>query len=334
MMRRHKSAWLVAGCLALGSAFAGQAAAAEPKTAQAGEAKARAKVHFERGIAAYKEGRFKDAIDAFLDAHEQYPSPVLSFNTARAYEKMGDSAGALRFYREYLRQSPTASDRTTVEQRVAELEKKLEARGIQQVTIFSKPEAATVVLDGRPVGVTPWTGEIAPGSHAVTLRREGYKDGNGVFELAADKALDYSLELKQRPAVESAPEGTTPAPGSNGPADQGPSERGGGIGIGTWTAFGVGAAALGGALAFELMRAGAEDDVKNEPTQVARADAFDRMESRQTTARVLAGVGAAAVLAGGVLLYFDLSKSDDTARARVGLGCGGDGCGASLKGRF
>jgi tetratricopeptide (TPR) repeat protein len=290
-------------------------------------------VHFERGITAYKEGRFKDAIDAFLDAHEQYPSPVLSYNMARAYEKMGDSAGALRFYREYLRQSPTASDRATVEQRIAELEKKLEARGIQQVTIFSKPEAATVVLDGRPVGVTPWTGEIAPGSHAVTLRREGYQDGNGVIELAAGKALDYSLELKPKPASATAPVDTAPPAGTSAPPDSGPTESGG-IGIGTWTAFGVGAAALGGALAFELMRAGAEDDVKNEPTQLARADAFDRMESRQTTARVLAGVGAVAVLAGGVLLYFDLSKSDDSAAARVGLGCGGDGCGASLKGRF
>src|SRR5262245_60495625 len=82
------------------------------------EAKARAQKHFDRGIAAYKEGRYKDAIDAFLDAHKEYPSPTLSFNAARAYEKMGDTAGALRFYREYLRQNPNADDRATVEPRI------------------------------------------------------------------------------------------------------------------------------------------------------------------------------------------------------------------------
>jgi tetratricopeptide (TPR) repeat protein len=152
-------------------------AAAAPKD---DAAKSRARVHFEKGITAYREGRFKDAIDAFLDAHREYPSPTLSFNTARAYEKMGDSAGALRFYREYLRQNAAASDKATVEARVSELEGKLQARGLQQVTILSKPEGATVILDDRPVGVTPWTGEIFRGGHRVRLRREVIRMPAGV----------------------------------------------------------------------------------------------------------------------------------------------------------
>ena len=295
------------------------------------EAKARAQKLFERGIAAYKDGRYKDAIDAFLDAHREYPSPTLSFNTARAYDKMGDNAGALRFYREYLRQSLTATDRPAVEQVVGELEKKLQERGVQQVTVLSSVEGATVVVDDHPVGVTPWTGEISPGTHTLKLRREGYQDTEQGFELEAQRALDVNVSMeaaKETPKpLPSASPGvkSTPAPLDTG--------KSGGVSVWTWTAFGVGAAALSGALAFELMRESAQNDVKNEPTQLARYDAYDRMQSRQTTARVLAGVGAVATVAGGVLLYLDLSKGGKS-KDQVGFGCGSAGCGAELRGRW
>jgi hypothetical protein len=38
-----------------------------------------------------------------------YPDPKLCFNVARAYEGLGNSAGALRYYREYLRRTPSAA---------------------------------------------------------------------------------------------------------------------------------------------------------------------------------------------------------------------------------
>lgn len=310
-------------------------ARAQDTTARMDEAKARAEVHFKKGIEAYKAGQYKAAIDAFLDAHREFPSPTLSFNTARAYDKMGDAAGALRFYREYLRQSPDAKDGPAVEARIAEHEKYLQSRGLQQVTVLSEPDGATVFIDDRPVGVTPWTGELLAGRHRLRLKREGYADKEQMFDLRADKSQDVALTLDraaaQTPATPTTPnEPTSPSPTAAPTADSG-----GKIGIATWTAFGVGAAALGGALAFELMRGAAEDDVKNEETQVARHDAFDTMESRQTTARVLAGVGAVATLAGGVLLYFDLQKSESNSpSARVGVGAVGSGTGATLRGSF
>lgn len=307
------------------------------------EAKARAQALFERGITAYKEARFKDAIDSFLDAHREYPSPTLSFNAARAYEKMGDNAGALRFYREYLRQTPDAGDKARVVERVADLEKKLVARGVQQVTVISNVVGAQAIIDGKPVGVTPWTGEIAPGKHELKLREDGYAEAKGEFELPADHAIDFQLEMKR---------GETPVAGvgdggKNTGSDKPDKDTGTkkkGIGPVTWIAFGVGVAALGGAVVFEQLRKASEDDVKNEETQVARHDAYDSMKSKQTTARVLAGVGAAAILAGGVLLYFDLSggSSEKTAqrapppraRTRAGVGCGPLSCGATLSGSF
>ena len=324
-------------------AFAQDSSQTTTDDASAEQAKARAKAHFKRGIEAYKAGNFKDAIDAFLDAHRQFPSPVLSFNTARAYEKMGDSSGALRFYREYLRQSPNATDKADVETRITALERKLQERGVQQVTVLSNPKGATVILDGRPVGVTPWTGDVFPGGHRLRLRLEGHDDAKKNFELPAHRSLDVSLELsaakpKVVPAAPSASgSGTSPPP----PTTQNPPPGGdkpassGGITLPTWIAFGVGAAALGGALTFEFLRRGAQDDVKNERTQLDRHDAFDTMESHQTTARVLAIVGGVAVVTGGVLLTLDLSRdSAPSDSARLGVGCGGSSCGAHFGGRW
>jgi hypothetical protein len=107
-----------------------------------------------------------------------------------------------------------------------------------------------------------------------------------------------------------------------------------GIGVATWVTLGVGVAALGGAVVFEVLRGQSEDDVKNEETQVARHDAFDSMETQQTTSRVLAGVGAAALIAGGVLLYFDLSKDSKETPAQVGFACDGMGCAGAVRGRW
>jgi hypothetical protein len=78
---------------------------------------------------------------------------------------------------------------------------------------------------------------------------------------------------------------------------------------------------LGGALTFEILRRGAESDAESEPTQIAYADHYDTMESHQTVARVLTGVGGALVIAGGVLLILDLNSDKKTEAATLGFGC-------------
>ena len=92
---------------------------------------------------------------------------------------------------------------------------------------------------------------------------------------------------------------------------------------------------MGGAVVFEQLRKKSEDDVKNEDTQLARHQAYDSMKNRQTAARVLAGVGGVAILAGGVLLYFDLSSGGEKQSAqKVGVGCDTSTCAATFAGRF
>src|SRR5579863_9763424 len=96
-----------------------------------------AKQRFASGAQAYREARYRDAIDLFLQANKLDPHAELIFNVGQAYEKLGDVPSALRSYREYLRLSPGATDRATVEASIRNLETRLRDKGVQQVSVFS-----------------------------------------------------------------------------------------------------------------------------------------------------------------------------------------------------
>jgi hypothetical protein len=95
----------------------------------------------------------------------------------------------------------------------------------------------------------------------------------------------------------------------------------------TWIALGAGAASLGAAGVFELMRRSAADDAAADQTQIGRAEKLETADGHMTTARVLAAVGGGLIVIGGVLLVVDLGSGSSPAHARVGVGCPGGGCG-------
>lgn len=296
----------------------------------AAEVQEEARLRLREGVKAYENKRYKDAVDAFLAANRLVPNPGLSFNTAKAYEKLGDSAGALSFYRDYLRRAPDASDRPEVERKIRSFEQRLRDKGIQQLTILSRPERATVAVDGQPVGVTPWTGELEPGGHELSVKMDGYRPETRTIELSKDHAQDIEVELEAEPVAETP--SAEPASDRSPKREEAPraaidagAKAPRHVSLPTWIAFGVGAAALATATGFELARRSAESDAESEPTQLGAIDRYDAMEDRKHAARVCAGIGGAALLTGAVLLYLDLSSGTvktagraSAARFRVG----------------
>src|SRR5260221_9965172 len=150
-----------------------------------------ARVRYRQGVEAYKEGHFREGIDLFLDADQLAPSAALSFNIAAAYEKIDQPAAALRWYRDYVRRAPDAADRAQVEAMVRGFEQALEKSGVQQLTVSSTPLSATLIIDGQPVGVTPWTGEIPPGSHQLELGLDGRASASRTIEIPSGPSIDY-----------------------------------------------------------------------------------------------------------------------------------------------
>jgi tetratricopeptide (TPR) repeat protein len=295
----------------------------------AAEAETRAKAHYRAGLAAYEEGRFLQAIAAFSAADQAAPRAALAFNIARAYDRLDDAALALRFYREYLRRELSPVNAEGVRARIAELESALSARGLQQVTILSEPAGAFVSIDGQPRGPTPWTGELPPGRHDVSLLKEGYAVVKRELVLDPAHATDLRVELgaptvpAARPAVApAAPKASrTPRASSRRPA----------FGPWPWVTLGAGGATLVAAAGFELSRAAAERDARAATPQIEYVDRYQAMRSRQTAARVLVGVGGALVVAGGVLVVLDLANREGAPAAAM-AGCSGEGCSAYFRG--
>jgi hypothetical protein len=209
---------------------------------------------------------------------------------------------------------------------------------VQQLTVMSTPSGATVAVDGRPVGVTPWTGDLLPGRHSVGLSLRGYEDKAQEVDLAAHRAQDVTIALQAQstpvdaPAAAVAP--AAAATPTDAPKDQ-PRDAGSkGLGIWPWVTLGAGGAALGGALVFELMRRSSESDAEADKTQVGYQEKLEEMESRQTTARILAGVGGALVIAGGVLVVLDMGSSSSEKAASLSVAPTPGGAFATATGRF
>jgi tetratricopeptide (TPR) repeat protein len=292
-----------------------------------------ARTHYAAGVAAYSAGRFREAVNEFIAADRLAARPALSYNIARAYDRLGDVANALQYYREYLRREAGAANAGETKDRVRELEAALAQKGVQQLSVRSEPSGASLRIDDRLVGTTPWTGELQPGAHRLTMTLRGYEERSRAFELPAAHAMDIDLRLDASVASAApVPPGEAAAPVAPVASAAVPAEREATtqprFGFWPWVALGTGGAALVGSLGFELARRSAEEDTE-QANHAAYFSSYDRMEARKNTARVLLGVGSALAITGGVLLYLDRRSMNSAA-----LTCGPELCGGRFEGRF
>jgi tetratricopeptide (TPR) repeat protein len=301
----------------------------------------RAKQLFEDGLSAYRAGKYSDAIDKLIEADRVMPNAAFSYNIGLVYEAKGDPRSALRWLRNYLRQS--SADQSTALQKVKKLEAQLEAQGLQQVSVLSEPPGATLTIDGLVLGITPFTTELVPGSHVAVLSLRGYQRAQRTFELRADRSMDVDVALavatpEGKPKPTGAPTAkpihqpsvvVRPSPAAPLVALQ-PHPR---VTPWTWISLGVGTALLGGALGFEVKRRHEESDAAAAASQVEFQEHYSRIEPAQVMARALAAAGSVVVATGVGLLVFDLTRSGP-ARTSDRAGSLANGFCAELRGQF
>lgn len=306
-------------------------AAGTPTSGKGGAADAARRLYSE-AEQAFAAGDYRKAIDLFQQADKQVPRAELEYNIALTYEAMGDKPSALEAYRSYLRRSPASSDRSEVEANVARLAKDLGKIQLQQLTVVTSPAGATVLIDAQARGFTPWTGEVQTGRHQLTVRRIGSHDAMQNVSMGVDQPVEVNLVLAQDPAIQAAEQARLAQLRTQQLEQNRPTllQR---IQPITWGLVGAGAAGLVGAGAFEQARANSEDDARLAATQLAAERELESAESQQTTARVLLGVGAGAMVLGGVFLYIDLSREPESA-TQLTAGCAGRRCGMYARGTW
>ena len=268
-------------------------ALAEKLAAPEAGAVERAKALFDKAVSAYANGRYFEAIEIFSETDRLYPNPQIAFNIAKAYDQLGSKGGSLRYYKDYLRRSPEATDRGAIEARMRELEAALASEGVQFLSVLSDPPDAMVLLDDRPVGLTPWSGFTWPGKHRLELRRSGYEVDSFFTEVEPHRSSEVKVVLHAAASTKALGVGTaTPRPEGSRLSSR--------LSLLTWTALATGGAALGTAVAIE-----AASDTAS--ASIRPGTAF------------FAGLGTAASIVGGVLLYFRANETTGATEKRGNL---------------
>jgi tetratricopeptide (TPR) repeat protein len=270
---------------------------------------------FQWGQKLYKQARYAEAISKFEEAYTVRPHPVIYFNIGKCQEQLGETARALRAYRDYLRLAPDAKDKETVSDAIANLERRLREKGQQQLMVFADPPNAHIVVDGKELGTSPASVELVAGNHSMTVSADGYEKVERSFVMQTTRATEMTISLRPVGAPkEATPVLASDAPKKNTVSDPGPppplppvvtaalepkKTR-----VWTWVAGGVAAASLGAGIGMTVAANGASKDLTTNEHTMAQADALVKQtQGLALGSDVAYGVaGAAAITA--VILFF------------------------------
>ncbi len=113
-----------------------------------------AKEHFGAGKQAYEAGEYEKAIREFKAARQVKPSPILEYNIALAYERLGRLDLAVTHYEAYLIQDPAAQNRADVESKIRNLQNRITRQGAYAATEASGAPAPPPA-PAPPAGAPP-----------------------------------------------------------------------------------------------------------------------------------------------------------------------------------
>jgi hypothetical protein len=73
-----------------------------------------------------------------------------------------------------------------------------EEAGPARLSVVSSPSGATVLVDGVKVGVTPWSGEVEPGSRTIRVESKGRQPAERMVEAVVGVERDEAFELERK----------------------------------------------------------------------------------------------------------------------------------------
>jgi len=275
-------------------------AASVPTGAYAADANAQqsAGAHFERGVALYSEADYKAALTEFNRAYELAPNPLVLYNIGQAQFQLRNYAGALTTFERYLTEAGANPPHAQEVQQSIETLKTRVGRVDVDANVPSE-----ITIDDEPQGKTPLVKLlVSVGRHKVVAKHAGSPPQERTIDIAAGDALPVSFKFESAAA---GPRDLSPPP----PAAKDDSPPYATIAWITTGALAAGAVVTGvvattsaSSLADERALAGG-----------ATRDRLDSLSTRTSTFALVTDIlAASAVVAGGVALYFTLSRPKAT----------------------
>lgn len=148
-----------------------------------------------KGAKAYKAKKYEAALKHFKAANRIVPHPNLDVNIGRTYEAMGQPDQAMVHCKIALNAAGVpartqAAAQTCVDRVTAQLAR-------PTLEIKTEPPGATVHIDGRPVGKTPWRGSTEPGRRQIDLERQGHKTVSHTVNAARGQHYPLAFTLER-----------------------------------------------------------------------------------------------------------------------------------------
>jgi len=295
-----------------------QASFPEAPPAKPGEAaKQEAARRFEHAIKLYEDADYAVALAEFERVYELMPDYRVLYNIGQVNIQLGRYARAFRTLKEYTARgaSEIPPDRRAAVQ--ADLEQ-LSGR-VARISVAVDQPGAEVSIDGTLVGKAPLVEPLVVdvGERTLRVSLAGYAPQTRSITLAGGDSRDSSFVLEQEAPAPATP---TPAPAatparSARPAPPPPPARASRTWIG-WST--TGALAAGAAVAGVLGASAASDLDKLRGTSGATRPELDQAQKRAETRLLVADLlAASAVVCGGVTLYFQLSDSSSSSKAKA-----------------
>jgi hypothetical protein len=142
----------------------------------------------------YNEGRYGQAIKKFKRAYQIVKKPVLLFNIASSYERMGKFKLAVDYYRKYLTVCP--------EQEKNQTRAKIDniTNRSSELRVITSPTGAKVWINGKEQSQrTPASFSVSAGKVTLRVHKKGYESARRIFKAAYGKPIFHSINLKRLP---------------------------------------------------------------------------------------------------------------------------------------
>ena len=320
-------AWHIALSVALLSSLpAAVANAAEPP---AGSAEQEAKHHFHIAQTHKELGEYEKAAEHFLKAYELYKDPAFFFNAGEMYRLHGDHKLAVKYFKMYLIQHPNgrvaaAAKNTIIEiQPKAELQvakEKLAEESARLKALEEEQAAARALQEAETAGAARARQEAevmakreieaaqAKAKRDVEAAEEKARRAEEAAAAAKAKAEADAEKARQQQSVVTSPDGSPGDVDVDAEGSWSVEKRLKVAGIATGAA---GVVALGVGAYFGLSSASDNSDLETlKEDRKFNPSTIDDRDSSATAFYVLTGVGAGALIAGGVLYYLGEDASE------------------------
>lgn len=154
-----------------------------------------AKSLFRQGQTAYQQGDYELSLEKWGAAYKLDPKPLIQYNLSQAYERLGKLVEAEKALELYLRDA-AADDVYQADARAKRdaIRRRLESTGIQ---IVEAPDGAKIMVNETSWGFTPRPDmiRVAPGSHTVSLKKDGYEEFRAAVVVPAGRIVEVKASM-------------------------------------------------------------------------------------------------------------------------------------------